>query len=383
MVRVVGIDPGTRSMDVCALKDGKPYFERVVDTARVAAEPGLLVEAVSEAMPADLVVGPSGYGVELTYLKDIPLTLLRDWYYQYILLTRRESIEEALRRKVFGALIYYAMAESAVEMKRRAWPVVYVPGVVHLPTVPEHRKVNKVDMGTVDKMCVAILGIRDQAERLSIPYSEVSFVQVEMGFGYNAVLGVQGGGIVDGIGGTTMPGPGFLTLGSMDAELAPLGGTWDKADVFAGGSATISGVLDPESMLKNLEADPKCALAWEAMLEGVHKGVLSMGASVPKPKEILISGRIVRIPRVEKVLKEKLGSIAPVRKVSGLRGVKDVKETAQGYALVGDGLAGGKFRELIDWVKVRGARGTAMDHLYHPKVARVREGLVPFRPGSS
>ena len=29
-------------------------------------------------------------------------------------------------------------------------------------TVPEHRKVNRVDLGTADKLCAAALGIQDQ-----------------------------------------------------------------------------------------------------------------------------------------------------------------------------------------------------------------------------
>jgi predicted butyrate kinase (DUF1464 family) len=370
LVRVAGIDPGTKSMDVCALQDGEVYFEKVVGTEEVANNPQLLIEAVEEAMPLDLIVGPSGYGIELTYLSDLPEDSLEDWYYRYILLAEKGEVEEAVKGGVFGALIYYAMAKTAVEMRRRRWPVCYIPAVIHLPTVPEHRKVNKIDLGTADKMCAAVLGVYDQSRRLGIPYSEVSFIQVEMGFGYNAVLAVDGGRIVDGVGGTTMGGPGFLTISSLDAELAQLVGEWRKEDLFTGGCASISGKATPEELIANIQSDSRCGLAWRAMAEGILKAVHSMKVSVQKPKEILISGRLTKIRYVEEWLVSELGSIAPVRRLEGLPGAKMVKETAQGYALVADGLAGGKYKELVEWMKIKEAKGTALDYIYHPKFYR-------------
>ena len=367
LVRVAGIDPGTRSMDVCALKDGKVYYERVVSTEEVAKNPHLLIKAIEEAMPLDLIVGPSGYGIELTYLSDLPEDSLEDWYYKYILLAEKDEVEEAVKKGVFGALIYYAMAKTAVDMKRRGWPVCYIPAVIHLPTVPEYRKVNKIDLGTADKMCAAALGVYDQSTRLGIPYSNVSFIQVEMGFGYNAVLAVDRGRIVDGVGGTTMSGPGFLTISSLDAELAQLVGVWRKEDIFTGGCISISGKATPEELIDNLGADKRCELAWHAMAESVLKAVYSMTASVKDPKEILISGRLTKIRFVEEWLKKELSNIASMRRVGGLPGAKEVKETAQGYALIADGLAGGVFKELVEWMKIKEAKGTALDYIYHPK----------------
>lgn len=378
MVRVVGIDPGTRSMDVCGLENGEVYYERVVDTVEAARRPEALIEAIEAAEPFDLIAGPSGYGVEITSLKDVPEDIVEDWYYEYILLTDKAHIEKALNRGNFGALVYYAMTASTIEMKRRGWPVCYIPGVIQLPTVPKHRKVNKLDMGTADKMGVAVLGVHDQARRLHLPYSEVSFIHVEMGFGYNAVLGVDAGRIVDGLGGTTISGPGFLTISSMDAELVQIVEKWEKADVFSGGCASIGDCSTPEELVERIGVDENCRLAYDAMIEGVVKAVLSMTASVTKPKEVLISGRLTRIKEIEDELLNRI-DLAPVRRVGWLSGIKEVKETAQGYAMVGDGVAGGRFQGLIDWMKITDAKGTAMDYIFHPKFRGFRERLVPFK----
>jgi predicted butyrate kinase (DUF1464 family) len=235
-----------------------------------------------------------------------------------------------------------------------------------------------MDMGTADKMCVAVLGVHDQARRLQIPYSDVSFIHVEMGFGYNAVLGVNQGKIIDGIGGTTINGPGFLTISSMDAELVQIVEKWEKADVFSGGCASICNCFTPEELVERINVDDNCSIAYKAMMEGVLKAVLSMKASVPNPKEILISGRLTKIKKIEEDLINNV-DFAPVMRVEGLSGIRKVKETAQGYAIIGDGIAGGVFQRLIHWMKIKDAKGTAMDYIFHPKFRGFRDKLVQFK----
>jgi len=374
MVRALGIDPGTRSFDVCGLEDGKVYFEAVIDTVELAEKPELMLQAIERAQPVDLIVGPSGYGVEVTYLKDVenPGEFMR----AILLLLKREDYEAALRRRELGIMVYSAMIRLELEMKRLGLPVCYIPGVIGLPTVPKYRKVNKMDMGTVDKMCAAVLGVHDQARRLGIPYSQVSFIQVESGFGYNAVIGVEAGRIMDGIGGTT-GGPGFLSMGGMDAELAALVGTWEKADIFTGGGVSITGKGSLEEIAEHLDEEA-CADAWQAIIEGVEKSVASMKVSVRRPREVLLSGRWTRVPRLSRELERRLSAYAPVRSVGWLEDAKRVKEAAQGYAMVADGLAGGGFAELINWMQIPQARGTAMDYIYHPKGRDARTRLAPW-----
>jgi len=373
MVRALGIDPGTKSMDLCALEDGKVFFEKTIPTEKVAKDPSIIINATKEAFPLDLIVGPSGYGVELTKIEDIPTKKFEDWYYNYILLTSKEEILEAVKKKIFGALVYYSMAKSALVMKKRKWPVVYIPGVINLPTVPEFRKINKLDMGTADKMCVAVLGVHDQSEKFSIPYKRVSFILVELGFGYNAVIGVENGRIVDGIGGTTFPGIGFLTSSALDFELVQLVGNWSKEDLFLGGVASITKILDEKKFIERIEKDKKVELAWNSMFEGIEKAVAEILISVKKPREILFSGRLTRIYRIREELEKRLSKFANVRKVNSLKGVKITKETAQGYGIVAEGLAKGKFSKLIEWMKIKEAKGTCLDYIYHPKFYELKK----------
>jgi predicted butyrate kinase (DUF1464 family) len=379
MVRALGIDPGTRSFDVCGLDDGRVYFEKVIDTVKLVEGPEPMMQAIEEARPLDLITGPSGYGVEVTYLEDIdnPGEFMRT----ILLLLRKDDYEAALARRDLGIMVYAAMIKLEVEMKRGELPVCYIPGVIQLPTVPLHRKVNKIDMGTVDKACAAVLGVHDQAERLKIPYSETSFILIESGFGYNAVIGVEGGRIVDGIGGT-IGGPGFLTLGGMDAELAAIVGRWEKADIFTGGGVSISGRGSLEEIGDHLDEED-CRVAWEAIIEGVEKGVASMTVSVPRAREILLSGRWARTARLREELTRRLSRFGPVRRVGWLESAIVVKEAAQGYAMVADGLAGGEYAELIEWMRIKEAKGTALDYVYHRKGRGALQELAPwFKPAT-
>ncbi|MEM3046114.1 MAG: DUF1464 family protein [Candidatus Bathyarchaeia archaeon] len=377
MVRAIGIDPGTRSFDVCGLENGRVYFEAVIDTPQLAEKPELMLEAVDRAQPVDLIVGPSGYGVEVTYLKDVwnPGEFMRT----ILLLLKSEDYEASLKRRDLGIMVYSAMIKLEVEMKRLGLPVCYIPGVVQLPSVPRYRKINKLDMGTVDKMCAVVLGVYDQARRFGVPYGEVSFIQVESGFGYNAVIGVENGRIVDGIGGTT-GGPGFLSMGGMDAELAAIAGAWEKADIFTGGGISITGRNSLEEIADHLDEE-SCAEAWQAIIEGVEKSVAAMNVSVREPREILISGRWTKVPRLSQELERRLSAYGSVRKVGWLEGAKTVKEAAQGYAMVAEGLAGGRFASLVEWMGIPQARGTAMDYIYHPKGRDARRKLAPWFRG--
>ena len=65
MPRVVGIDPGTVSIDVCGLAGGRLVIDRSWPTAEVLADPTGFAAALSAHGAPDLVAGLSGYGLPL------------------------------------------------------------------------------------------------------------------------------------------------------------------------------------------------------------------------------------------------------------------------------------------------------------------------------
>ena len=377
MTRAAGIDPGTKSMDICAIEDGVVFYENPLDNVELAKEPERINDALREVFPVDLISGPSGYGVEPTRIEEIPESIFEEWYYNYILLTTKADILKGIADGVFGAILYKNMTDFSVWMRREKFPVMFIPGVIELPTVPYYRKINKLDMGTADKLAVTALGVHDQSSRLGIPYSDVSFILVEVGFGYNAVMGVEGGRIVDGIGGSNFPGIGFLTLSAVDGELVQLIGNWERKDVFEGGVVSVTGEMDPDAFVSRKDA--KNEIAFDAMMEGIEKAVASMKVSVKNPREILLSGRWTKLNEIKKELITRLSNHADVRPLGFLEGAEKTKETAQGYAIVADGLAGGTFKQLIEWMKINEAKGTALDYIHHPKFKSVPERFVRFK----
>jgi predicted butyrate kinase (DUF1464 family) len=243
-------------------------------------------------------------------------------------------------------------------------PVVYTPGVIHLDTVPSHRKLNRVDMGTADKLAAAALGVADQVERLGCSPRETSFLLLELGGAFSAALAVHHGCIVDGLGGTSGP-IGWSASGALDGEVAYLAGGVTKDMLFRGGVESV------------VAEDPsRRTLALAAFVEGAVKAAQSLEASVPEPREILVSGRALVELDVRERLVTALARIAPVQPLRGFARV--AKPAAQGAAILADGLSGGRWRDLVDTMRLRASRGTVLDHLVviTRSAARQRLGLV-------
>ncbi len=342
MPRVIGIDPGTVSIDVCGLVDGELYLDASWLTAEALADPEGFVETLLADGAPDLVVAPSGYGLPVrpgssVTEHDLALAFLAP----------------AGEPGGIGGLRRFARQLAATGL-----PLTYVPGVIHLDTVPEHRKLNRIDLGTADKVCAVVLGVREHCARRERTFDEAAFILLELGGAFTAAVAVQHGRIVDGVGGTSGP-IGWRAAGALDGEVAFLAGEVTKAALFQGGVETIR----------------ERTMAIEAYVEGAAKAVRALLVSAPAADEVMLSGRMAAEPDIRQRIVDAIGNTIDVCRLEGF--ARATKQGAQGAAVLADGLAGGGAARLVEHLRIQAAAGTVLDHLYvvSPDAARRRLGL--------
>ncbi|HET8833486.1 MAG TPA: DUF1464 family protein [Gemmatimonadales bacterium] len=346
MTRVAGIDPGTVSLDACGLEDGRVFLDASWPTAELMADPRPLLDALLGAGPIDLIAGPSGYGLPLCRASEVSEDDLRLAF-----------LAPAGESGGIGGL-----RALARRLDQAGLPLVLTPGVVHLTTVPAHRKLNRVDLGTADKVCAAALAIGVETERRACRCDEISFVLLELGGAFTAALAVEQGRIVDGLGGTSGP-IGWRAAGALDGEVAFLAGEVSKGMLFDGG-------------VDRIAAAGLRATALAAYLEGATRAVRILQGSAPSADLVLLSGRHALDPAIAQPLRSALADIGEVRVLTGF--APAAKQGAQGAAVLADGLAGGRYRDLVERLGIREAKGTVLDYLYviTPAAARRRLGLA-------
>ena len=362
MPRVIGIDPGTVSIDVCGLDEGRVFVDESFPTRETLTSQRRFIQRLESLGPLDLVAGPSGYG--------LPLKRARDLTESDIRLAYLAADGDAGGINGLRAL---ARALAASEL-----PVVFTPGVLHLPSVPAYRKVNRVDMGTADKVCATALAVRDQAKRRGCAVSDVSLILLELGGAFSAAIAVERGQIVDGLGGSSGP-IGVRAPGALDGEVAYLLGTITKRTLFDGGAAAVAGEDASEVDWLATPTTPSAKIAWFAFMESAVKAVATLAIAAPSAREVVLSGRMAEFDRVRDDLVRRLSALTPKLDVQRLRGfATTAKQGAQGAALIADGLAGGREAELVQAMGIQRATGTVLDHLalVTPTLARLRLGLL-------
>jgi predicted butyrate kinase (DUF1464 family) len=360
MPRVIGIDPGTISIDICGLDNGRLFLDESVPTANALADPARFVADLERRGPLDLIAGPSGYGLPFVAGRDLTDTDLRLAFL-------------AAEGEAGGIGGLRALARA---LARSRLPVVFTPGVIHLQSVPSHRKINRIDMGTADKVCAVMLAVRELATRRRCAYDETDFVMAELGGAFTAAIAVHRGRIVDGIGGSSGP-LGFRAAGAMDGEVAFLAGHITKSMIFSGGAAAVAGIDDPDVLIRR--DSPATEIAAQAYIEGTVKAVAALCISAPEATHLLLSGRLASLSGVRDAVARQLRTVREGMTVELLSGFAvTAKHAAQGAALLADGLAGGGEASLVASLDVRQAGGTVLDylHLISPAQARARLGIV-------
>jgi predicted butyrate kinase (DUF1464 family) len=278
------------------------------------------------------VVLPSGFGVPVRRLQDLEPDDLFE-----VTLRRHDPVDAGL-----GAFL------SRVAASRP--DAFLIPAVKQLPTVPRHRKVNRVDMGTSDKLCAAALAVWLLAGGDGGRFGTVDSLCLEIGTGFKAWVVVAGGQVVDGIGGTAGTlGP--RARGALDGEFAYLHPPSRKAEIYGGGAA-------------DLDAAFPGRLGERALWEGVEReaAMLTRFYGIDR---IVAAGRrreeaIARLGdagyRVE-ALPDGPDLPAGDRGVAGL-------EAALGAAILADGLGGGRAAELVGHLGLTQATDRVMRYVW-------------------
>jgi predicted butyrate kinase (DUF1464 family) len=159
---------------------------------------------------------------------------------------------------------------------------------------------------------------------------------------------------VDGLGGTGGPF-GWCSAGAWDGEVAYLLSPLAKRDLFTGGAASV--------------ADRSTALAH--FRESLCRAVAGLRAVTPFA-EVILAGRLLEDePELTNIVAGELGALAAVDRLASLPNAW-VKHAAQGSALLADALAGGRFAPIAEQMELRGASGTVLDWLCHPRAAACR-----------
>jgi predicted butyrate kinase (DUF1464 family) len=332
LVRVVGTDPGTSSLDLLLLVDGVVHDQARLAPETLRTDPGALVAMLERWAPLDLVAGPSGYGLPL-----VTGAALTERDLDQMSLVRPDERGSGVGLAGFRAWVR-ALAGSGL-------PVVFLPGGIHLPTIPGHRKLNAIDMATPDKVAVAALALWADGSARGGDYSQGTFAVVELGSAFSAVLIVAGGRLVDAAAGTRGP-IGVRSGGAWDGEVAYWRAPLSKDHLFRGGLCD----LGPEG--------------FDAFRESLVKHVAGLRAVTPFDR-IYLSGMAAARREIAQLAIASLGLFGALFPLASLPGAW-VKHAAQGAALLADGLAGGHHVRLVESLALRTAAGTVWDYLRPP-----------------
>ena len=313
----LGVDYGTGSWKTALLGEGRsPACQSFVSSDEVRAYLG----EIDRRYPGLPIVLPSGFGVPLKRVQA---------------LDDGDLHEIALRRGAHGER---GLSPFLLSLRAARFHAYCIPAVKLLPSVPIHRKVNRVDMGTSDKLC-ATACVMDQLHGRGARLDDLDFLMLEVGLAFRAIVAVRGGKIVDGLGGTA-GGIGPQCRGRIDGELAYLY-DWDTKDsIYHGGARDIEarfGGYGQAAFWEELEKDLLMLLSFHHL------------------RTIHVAGR-----RKEEV-KDHLGQRFEIEMPAwGEEGF----EAAIGAALLANGIAGGPHAALVDHLGLRDATERALDWIY-------------------
>jgi predicted butyrate kinase (DUF1464 family) len=222
-----------------------------------------------------------------------------------------------------------------------------------------------VDLGTADKVCSAAYVLQSLSDRRSQPLTETSFILADVGHVFLAMVCVENGRIVDGIGGT-MAGFGTGASGAIDAELVHAWEFPDRSSIYTGGLIHAAGlsIQEMEDRLPG-ELDERASVALRKFLESFASDAAAISTR-NSAREIVLSS--VLGPRLNGLLVEEVTRIGlSIENTPG-----DEMPGCTGAAYMANGLIGGRYSSLVKQLGIGPGRWSIMDKIYfhgQPKIS--------------
>ena len=340
----LGFDPGSSLWKVAILDDRSLISTQSLGTDRVSAEPESIRRLIDRHKKGlEAIAAPSGFGLPVTTVDKVGEREIR------LMTLKKDETSIVGLTKVIEIL-----KDVQDELGIRCF---VLPSVKHLPTVPRWRKINRVDLGTSDKLCAAACALQAISQERLTSYGRTSFVLGEVGSSFVSMICVKEGKIVDGIGGTNA-GFGTRASGALDAELAHIWSFPGKAGIYSGGLIDAAG-MSPKEIERSLPdpKNPRMKLAITRFAECFASDAIAI-SSRNRVKLFILSS--VLGPLVNNVLENAVRGV-------GLEPVKDLTgeiSASIGAAYLANGLIGGRYQTLSESLGLLSAEGSVMEELF-------------------
>jgi predicted butyrate kinase (DUF1464 family) len=340
----VGIDPGSTSWKFCVLDDEGILDKTKIETQEVSENPASVVDFLeNHSEDLDVIAAPSGHGLPLTEIDDVGEDELR---------------KMTLKRD--GPGIVGLSTSIGVIRKfcgQRDIKCYVLPSVKHLSTVPGWRKINRIDLGTSDKVCSAAFTLQKISKDRGLALDDTSFVLIDIGHAFLAMICVEKGRIVDGIGGS-MVGFGTVASGAIDAELLH---TWDfpdKSSLYSGGLVHASGMSleEIECSLPD-ELGSRASMALKRFLESFCSDLVAISSRNDVDEVVLNS---VLGPKFNTLIG---GEVSRMGLEIALT-IDDEMPGSVGAAYLANGLVGGRYSSLAEQLGIGSSGGSVMDSVF-------------------
>ncbi len=347
-MRSIGVDPGSNTFDIFGL-DGpsRIIMDEIIPTHEILSTPDRLISILESVMPFDILIAPSGFGIPLKHAREID---------------DRDIFKMVLKRPGEGSSL--GLQHVIERIISKGWNAYFIPGVKNFTSVPEYRKINILDMGTADKVCCCIACMWSLYKR-GESYQSMNFIMLELGSWFSAAVAVLNGKIVNGVGGSNLPG--FGSIGNLDSELAYLMQPFGKKAFYKSGINCLLKTEYPEkshfdfSMLSN----PLIKNHIEYLLERIEKELIGLkricGYNKHEKLALYVSGRYSKDTDMMAKLNELLTDEFVINRLEIYP--SKASNAAKGAALIGLGLLGGITKELIDHIELKKATADIFSNL--------------------